>query len=86
MKRAKTSRALSPVIATVVLLATTIMVAVAVSYWMGGVADTYMDNEILEAGHLTTVDAVEWTVTFSLKNAGPDPITFLESYVNGAPI
>ncbi|RJS77410.1 hypothetical protein CW711_06650, partial [Candidatus Bathyarchaeota archaeon] len=37
----RNKRALSPVIATVVLVAVTIVVAVAVSYWMGGIAGLY---------------------------------------------
>lgn len=48
-------KAVSPVIATVILVATTIVVAVAVAYWMGSIASLYTRFESLEIT-ATTMD------------------------------
>ena len=49
MKRLlRSKRALSPVIATVILVSVTIVVAVSVAYWMGSIAGTYTRFEKVE--------------------------------------
>jgi flagellin-like protein len=62
MKRLlKSRRALSPVIATVILVSVTIVVAVSVAYWMGSIAGTYTRFEKVEVptAYANTVSA--WT-------------------------
>ena len=44
----RNKRALSPVIATVILVSVTIVVAVSVAYWMGSIAGTYTRFEKVE--------------------------------------
>ena len=40
-------KGLSPVVATVILVACAITVAVAVAYWMGGMAPQYLEEEVV---------------------------------------
>ena len=44
----KNKRAVSPVIATVILVAVTIVVAVSVAYWMGTISTSYTSHEQIE--------------------------------------
>jgi flagellin-like protein len=47
-RKDRSRRAVSPVIATVILVAIAITVAVAVAYWMGGIAGQYTRFEQIE--------------------------------------
>ncbi|MFQ6094806.1 MAG: archaellin/type IV pilin N-terminal domain-containing protein [Candidatus Bathyarchaeia archaeon] len=47
-KMLRSRKALSPVIATVILVSVTIVVAVSVAYWMGSIAGTYTRFEKVE--------------------------------------
>jgi flagellin-like protein len=85
-KRKKRSRrAVSPVIATVILVAITITVAVAVAYWMGGIAGTYTRFEQIEIQN-TLVSAhgspSDWNVTLTLKNTGTVDVTLISCFIN----
>jgi flagellin-like protein len=68
----KNKKALSPVIATVILVAVTITVAIAVAYWMGGIAGLYTRLEKVEVTSVSqSYSAVNgWTLTIGLKNTG----------------
>ena len=87
-------RAVSPVIATVVLVAVTITVAVAVSYWMSGIASQYTAFEKVEiqSGYATiipstaTVNAGSWIIHLELKNTGSATSTLIRVFVNDVPI
>jgi len=75
------------VIATVILVAVTIVCAISASFWMGGIADTYMKNERLEVSCRVSPGAVSgWNVVFTLKNVGPTTISFDEPLINGVPV
>jgi flagellin-like protein len=81
-------RGISPVVATVILVAVTIVVAVAVAYWMGGIAGLYTRYEKLEISSIyaesTTVDSTEyWNITVSVKNTGSADATIDNVLVNG---
>jgi flagellin-like protein len=83
----KDKRALSPVIATVILISVTIVVAVSVAYWMGSIATGYTSFEQIE---LPTTYA-EWTgggwnVTIELKNTGSADATLNNVFVNSEPL
>jgi len=66
-------KAVSPVIATVILVAVAITVAVGVSYWMGGISSQYTQFEKVEiqTGY-ATYDTVNdlWVITMVVKNTG----------------
>ncbi|MCD6324902.1 type IV pilin [Candidatus Bathyarchaeota archaeon] len=82
-------RALSPVIATVILISVTIVVAVSVAYWMGSIASGYTSFEQIE---LPTVYAAwnssssQWKVTIKLKNTGSADATIDNLFINNIPL
>ena len=85
-------RAVSPVIATVIIVAVTITVAVAVSYWMSGIASQYTAFEKVEiqTGYATRVlntgTFVGWNITMTLQNTGSADSTLTQVFVNEVPV
>ena len=90
-------RAVSPVIATVIIVAVTITVAVAVSYWLSGIAGQYTSFEKIEMpAHysLWTVDITRpptgggtgWFEFIELKNSGSKDTTITNIFLNNIPI
>ena len=79
-------RAVSPVIATVILVAVAITVAVAVSYWMAGISSQYTSFEKIEVSSgICTVDSYtpcNWIITITLKNTGTATATLDSVYLN----
>ena len=88
-------KAVSPVIATVILVSVTIVVAVAVAYWMSGIAGIYTRFEKIEIVGCSTAkaDLLEpindppvpdsFKITIQLKNTGSADSTVTNVYVNG---
>ena len=81
-------RAISPVIATVILVAVAITVAVAVSYWMGSLAGQYTSFEKVEiqSGYATITSGKGWTIHLTLKNTGSATATLIGVFVNDVPV
>ena len=90
-------RAVSPVIATVIIVAVTITVAVAVSYWMSGIAGQYTSFEKIEMpAHysLWTDDITRpptsgsdgWFEFIELKNSGSKDATITNIFLNNIPL
>ena len=82
---------MSPVIATVILVAVAITVAVAVAYWMGGIAGQYTKFEKVEIQTaIVTYDNVSsdyyWKVAMVLKNTGTATASLGSAFVNDAEI
>jgi len=85
----KNRKAISPVIATVILVAVAITIAVAVSYWMGGITSSYTKFEKVEIqSAVCTLDLTnhDWVITMSLKNTGTATTTLLAVYINDIPV
>ena len=85
MSKLKDRKAISPVIATVILVAVAITIAVAVAYWMGGISSQYTRFEKVEiqsAQCEKDTSGYFWTVTLSLKNSGSATATLNNVYVN----
>jgi archaeal type IV pilus assembly protein PilA len=80
-------KAVSPVIATVILVAVAITVSVGVSYWMGGISSQYTQFEKIEVqtGFATAV-AGGWDVTMTVKNSGSADATITHVFVNDVPV
>ena len=81
-------KAISPVIATVILVAVAITVAVGVSYWMGGISSQYTQFEKVEiqTGYATyDSSATLWTVTMVIKNSGSADATINMIFLNDVP-
>jgi len=81
-------RAVSPVIATVIIVAVTITVAVAVSYWMSGIASQYTSFEKIEIQtaicNFKDVSGADnyWEIVIDLKNSGTKAATLSNVFVN----
>lgn len=81
----QTRKAVSPVIATVILVAVAITVAVGVSYWMGGISSQYTQFEKVEVqSGVCSWDATafEWQIVCKLKNSGTAPATLNSIFIN----
>lgn len=95
MDNLRERRAISPVIATVILVAVAITIAVAVSYWMSGIAGQYTSFEkvaIKSAYASPKYDATTptkfmgWVITMGLQNTGSSPSNLESLFVNERPI
>ena len=79
-------RAVSPVIATVILVAVAITVAVAVSYWMSGITSQYTSFEKVEiqTGICTYTSGTPsyWKIVITMKNSGTKAATLTNVFVN----
>jgi len=81
-------KAVSPVIATVILVAVAISVAVGVSYWMGGISAQYTQFEKVEiqTGYATYDSSNDgWLVTLVVKNTGSADATINMAFLNDIP-
>lgn len=88
----KERKAISPVIATVILVAVAITVAVGVSYWMSGISSQYTSFEKIEiqSGYSAIKPAAPnlgiWIIKLELKNSGSATANLIRVFVNDAPI
>lgn len=83
----KSRKAVSPVISAVILVAVSITVAVAVSYWMGGIAGQYTKFEKVEMQSAVcirqgTAGNEYWNITLKMKNTGTETSTLIGCYIN----
>ena len=80
-------KGISPVIATVILVAVAITVAVSVAYWMGGISGLYTRLEKIEVSSTTVTKAqvANYTITLSVKNTGSADGTLDNVLINGKP-
>lgn len=86
---ARNRRAISPVIATVILVAVAITISIAAAYWMGGIAGGYTKFEKVEiqTGYSAkTSDSNYWIVTLELKNTGSASSTLGIIFINDLPL
>jgi len=83
----KKDKAVSPVIATIILVAVAIVMSIAVAYWalgLGGIFTRYEKIEIMALyPHVVATD--HWNLTAKLKNTGSAPATINMILVNGKP-
>ena len=89
---AREKKGLSPVIATVILISVTIVVAVSVAYWMGSIASGYTTFEQIElpTSYARWDEDIftngGWNVTIELKNTGSADATIDNIFLNGIPL
>ena len=89
IKELRNRKGVSPVIATVILVAITITVAVAVAYWMSGIAGQYTQFEKIEIQSAIctyedegTTGEEFWKIEITLKNSGTKTATLTMVFVN----
>jgi len=79
----KNRKAVSPVIATVILVAVAITISVAVAYWMGGISSQYTKFEKVEVSSaVCQADTGGWNITLKLKNTGTAQATLKNVFIN----
>ena len=81
MKILKSKKALSPVVASIILIAVTVAVSIAVAAWMGALTFSFMGTEQL------TIPTLTWTVgmtgfSINVTNSGTKDVTIAQIQVN----
>jgi len=85
MKILRSRKALSPVVASIILIAVTVAVSIAVAAWMGALTIGFMQGgEQVEIRNIAFND--DGTVTLSIKNTGTSAVTIQEVWVNNAQV
>lgn len=79
------AKALSPVVASIILIAVTVAVSIAVAAWMGGLAGGFMQTEQLSIT-VVTADASSGTAVISVNNGGTSPVTVSQVFIGGTAI
>ena len=79
-KMKKNAKALSPVVASIILIAVTVAVSIAVAVWMGTLVTNQMNTESVNLGTPTFTPT---TITLAVKNTGTSSVVVKEVYVNG---
>ena len=92
------TKAISPVIATVIIVSVAIAIAVAVAFWMTGITGLFTRYEKLEVVNAYAVydddnllpdsnlwNSTGWNVTVVVKNTGSTTATIDDIFINGKP-
>jgi len=84
LKKAAAGKAVSTVIATVILVACAITVTVAAAYWMSGISGQYTKSEKVEisTAFSAKVPGYGWLVTLNCKNSGTADSTITVVFIN----
>ena len=81
----KNRKAVSPVIATVILVAVAITISVAVAYWMGGISSQYTKFEKVEVSSAVceyNSSLTQWKISLKMKNTGTAQATVKNVFIN----
>lgn len=85
----KNTKALSPVVASIILIAVTVAVSIAVAAWMGALTVGFMDTNsvtITDASFTETAADAQDTITLAVKNTGTSSVTIASAKVNGVTV
>jgi flagellin-like protein len=85
-KLLKSKKALSPVVAAIILIAVTVAVSIAVAAWMGSLTIGFMETSELTVTDVTFTDAATDTIDVDVTNSGTATVTVAQVKVNGATI
>ena len=80
MKILKNKKALSPVVASIILIAVTVAVSIAVAAWMGALTFTFMGTEQLDIRNISWTPNSAFSIT--VYNTGTSPVTVTQIWVN----
>jgi len=75
-------KALSPVVASIILIAVTVAVSIAVAAWMGALVVGQMSTEEVKIIKVDFSGASDDAVGVTMKNTGTTPVTITEVRVN----
>jgi flagellin-like protein len=73
-------KALSPVVASIILIAVTVAVSIAVAVWMGALTTGFMATEQLQITSVTFNS--DNTTSIFVTNTGTTPVTVTEVHIN----
>ena len=82
MKILKSKKALSPVVASIILIAVTVAVSLAVAIWMGALTTGFMATEQLSFIDCQYASDLSY-VNITLKNTGSGSLTISKILING---
>jgi len=83
----ESSRGISPVIATIVVIAVAVAISLGVAFWASGLVGTFSRFEKLEVvNSYVTRDVNDYTIVVSYKNSGSSDITLTEIFVSDKPL
>ncbi len=85
MKNLRHSRkALSPVVASIILIAVTVAVSIAVAAWMGALTTGFMATEELKITNVAFTEAsgAVTDITISIRNTGSTAVTITDVYIS----
>lgn len=84
----KSTKALSPVVASIILIAVTVAVSVVVAAWMGGMTIGLMGSA--EQVAITNIQfddtATPDTITVTVQNTGDTSVTISSAFLDNAPV
>ena len=80
----KNAKALSPVVASIILIAVTVAVSIAVAAWMGALTVGFMGSSSININDVSFTGSD--VVTLSLKNTGTKSVTISQAKVNDAAV
>ena len=83
MKILKNKKALSPVVASIILIAVTVAVSIAVAAWMGALTFTFTATEQIQITDLDFVTGTPKYINVTIQNTGTTPVTINQAWVNG---
>ncbi len=83
MKILKNAKALSPVVASIILIAVTVAVSIAVAAWMGALSFNFMGTEQLGFTSYTWNSPSTGYFNFTVKNTGSSGVTVTDVRVDG---
>jgi len=78
----KNAKALSPVVASIILIAVTVAVSIAVAAWMGALTFTFTKTEELRITGYTWTNSTH--VTLTVSNTGSSSLTIVGAQVDDA--
>ena len=81
-KLLKSKKALSPVVAAIILIAVTVAVSIAVAAWMGALTFTFMKTEELKITGITFPSTS--TAVIACTNTGADTLTISSATIDDA--
>ena len=84
-KLLKNKKALSPVVAAIILIAVTVAVSIAVAAWMGSMTFTFMETEEMRVSSATidTSPSTADTIDLIIVNTGATDVTITAATING---
>ena len=82
-KLLKSKKALSPVVAAIILIAVTVAVSIAVAVWMGSLSFNFMQTEQIQITQVS-FDTTTNDITIRVQNTGTVDVTIISATVTGS--